>query len=708
MPEKKVRVTIGIPFFNNARTLAAAIRSVFAQTFQDWELILVDDGSTDGSWEIAAAVRDPRVSIYRDGRNRGLAYRLNQIARLAHGEYLARMDADDLMHPKRLAEQVAFLDAHPEVDVVDTAMYSMDEQGRVLSVRGLEKFRPTKAAALKSKLLHHATILGRTSWFRRNLYDVTLARSQDHELWCRTFRTSVFGHISQPLYFCREGKIRLANYLGSQKANCCIIRKYGPDLMGRLATQQQLIASLIKSAAYGILTPLGLSRLLVAMRNRRLTPEEKAAGEQALRQIAATSVPGLKESARRTQQIVHVMTVPESLNFLSGLPDFLRRRGFSVHVVASGGKLLTDFAAREAVTAHAVRMERRITPFRDMVALWRLWRLFRRLRPTIVHSHTPKGGLLGTLAACLARVPVRIYTMHGLPLLTARGWKRWLLYWTERITCRYATGVSAVSRSLCNVVVEQRLCPAEKIKVLLQGSIAGVDALGRFNPANRNAERESIRRQYGIPQDALVLGFVGRIVRDKGCVELTYAWRQLRETFPTAYLLMVGPFEPHDPLPADVLALLSTDERVCFTGRVADTAAYYAAMDVLVLPTYREGFPNVVLEAAAMELPVVATQTIGCVDAVVDGKTGMLVPVGDAGALSDALRIYLADESLRRGHGAAGRERVLAEFRPEPIRQTIYDLYVEQLRERGLPLPSVFADEAKETDLLHLPRQIAA
>ncbi len=385
-------------------------------------------------------------------------------------------------------------------------------------------------------------------------------------------------------------------------------------------------------------------------------------------------------------RIVHITTVPISLGFFTGQIGYMKARGFEIQAISSPGADLKKFAEREQVAIDAVEMPRRITPLRDLIAIFRLWRTLRRIRPAIVHAHTPKGGLLGSIAAWLARVPVRIYHMRGLPLIAAWGHKRLLLRWSEKVACLLAHRVFCVSHSVREVAVAEALCPSEKIKVLLRGSGNGVDATHRFNPANvgQNARKDT-RSSHGIPADAQVVGFVGRIVRDKGMAELAGAWRTLREEFPILHLLVVGPFEPQDPVPPEVEALLRGDTRIHLTGMVDDTQPLYAAMDIVALPTYREGFPNIPLEAAAMALPVVATRIPGCVDAVEDGVTGTLVPPRDATALADAIRTYLNHPELRRQHGQAGRQRVLRDFRPEAIWEALYQEYVRLLREKGLP-----------------------
>ncbi|MDB4915952.1 MAG: capsule biosynthesis protein CapM [Gemmatimonadetes bacterium] len=390
-------------------------------------------------------------------------------------------------------------------------------------------------------------------------------------------------------------------------------------------------------------------------------------------------------------RLVHVVTVPQSLGFLDGQPRYMAERGIETTAVSSAGPYQQPFAANEPVEVVTVEMPRRITPFRDLVAIARLVALIRRIRPHIVHAHTPKGGLLGMIAAWIARTPVRVYHMRGLPAMTATGMRRRLLTWSERIACALADRVICVSPSLRRYAVEHGLCPETKIVTLLGGSGNGVDALGRFHPdlppGDTAARRNALRAALDISDEALVVGFVGRLVRDKGVVELAEAWRGLSARFPGAHLLIAGPFEPQDPIPADTRRYLETDPRIHLMGQTDETRTIYAAAEVIVLPTHREGMPNVPLEAAGMGLPVVATDIPGCVDAVRDGVTGTLVPPRDALALGSAIAAYLSDGALRARHGAAGRERVLREFAREEIWRAIYAEYCALLMMKGCRVP---------------------
>ena len=377
-------------------------------------------------------------------------------------------------------------------------------------------------------------------------------------------------------------------------------------------------------------------------------------------------------------RVVHVTTAPMALMFLRGQVGFMKEHGVDVVAISSPGDELDAFGEQQSVAVYAVPMARQITPLRDLRSLLELRRLLRELRPTVVHAHTPKGGLLGTLAGVLAGVPVRVYHMRGLPLMTATGSRRALLRWTEKLSCLAAHHVLCVSTSLRDVALAERLCEGDKIEVLGGGSGNGVDARNRFNPDRVGpAARSATRAKHGIPDEAIVIGFVGRVVRDKGVLELLQAFRGLAARHPDVHLLVVGGVEERDAIPEAAQRELEEAPRIHWTGFDWDSPPLYAAMDVVALPTYREGFPNVPLEAAAMGLPVVATEIPGCVDAVQNGVTGLLVPVADAAALERALEKYVADGALRHAHGSAGRQRVLESFQQEVLWEALYARYRE-------------------------------
>ncbi len=367
---------------------------------------------------------------------------------------------------------------------------------------------------------------------------------------------------------------------------------------------------------------------------------------------------------------------------LRGQLRFLREEDFDVYVASSPGGGLNRVAASDGVTAFAVPMEREMAPLSDVVSLWRLWRLMIRLRPDICHVGTPKAGLLGGLAALLAGVPHRFYTLHGLRLETAAGVKRALLTAAERISCLLAHRVICVSESLREKAVELGVVTASKTRLLGSGSANGVDA-SRFDSTGlRLAGAQRARRSLGLPDQVSIVGFVGRLTRDKGIVELIEAFQALERWFAGIRLLLVGCLEKADPLPPCAEASIRANSCIVHTGFVDDPALLYQLMDVVVLPSYREGFPTVALEAAAAGKPIVATRVTGTQDAVVDGETGLLTPPRDPCSLAAAIGALLDDKTRADRLGLAARRRVVREFPPERVWEGLLALYQEALEAR--------------------------
>ncbi len=398
-------------------------------------------------------------------------------------------------------------------------------------------------------------------------------------------------------------------------------------------------------------------------------------------------------------KIVYITTVPFTFRFHSGHIKFLKSRGNEVQAISSPGDemgTLEEVERREKIKVHSVSIERSISPVRDLVSLWRLWRVLRQERPDIVNSHTPKAALLGTLAARAVGVKVVLLSIFGVRQMTKTGVSHRLLDFTSWLSCKLADRVWCDSFSIRDYIVAQQLCVFKKTIVLRAGSVMGVDARKVFSPSELDADtRSEARAEHGIPSDAMVMGFVGRITADKGMRELASAWRSLRSRYPMLHLMLVGPFDTTDPLSAEDETLFRTDNRIHLTGLRDDVAQQLAAMDLFVMPSYREGFPVVNLEAAAMALPVVSTRIPGCVDSVHDGVTGTLVPPRDADALRDAIETYLEDPSLRERHGQAGRQRALQEFRPEDIWESLYQLYMDLAVQKGIVRPGARKAEDK-------------
>lgn len=266
-------LTIGLPFYNNVGTLENAVKSVLVQTFTNWELILINDGSTDASLVIAERMvkMDSRIRLLNDGENRGLISRLNQVIELAKGAYIARMDGDDMMMPEKLEKQMAELDKNPKIDVIDTGLYTINENDEPIGMRGVgELDTGNKKRALKSGLLFHPSVIVKTGWYRKNKYSPDFFRSEDYELWCRTFDTTVFHRVREPLFLYREGNVNVKNYVASMRTFRKILRIYSPGVLSRSELQAEMFKTYLKSATYKVFAFFKIQYILTSKRNQKL------------------------------------------------------------------------------------------------------------------------------------------------------------------------------------------------------------------------------------------------------------------------------------------------------------------------------------------------------------------------------------------------------------------------------------------------------
>ncbi len=348
----------------------------------------------------------------------------------------------------------------------------------------------------------------------------------------------------------------------------------------------------------------------------------------------------------------------------------LRDAGFDITVLCAPDPELPSLLP-DGVRYLSVDFTRSMNPWKDLKCLLQLWRIFRRERFDILQYSTPKASLLGSLAAWLARCPIRIYILWGLYYIGTAGFNRWLLKTFEKIICRISTHILPISHDMIRFVESEGLAPQRKCEVMLQGSACGVD-LDRVDPETWTPYRDPIRDQYQIPRDAVVIGTVARLTGDKGINELVQAFDRISTTDSLVYLLLVGDQELKDRLQPATEQIIVRNLRIRAVGWQNNPLPFYAAMDIFCLPTYREGFGEVNLEAQAMELPVVSTNTVGPRESVEDGITGFLVEPRNSEALVEPLRKLIARPDLRTLMGKAGRRRVREQFdRKEMIKAVI-------------------------------------
>lgn len=371
-------------------------------------------------------------------------------------------------------------------------------------------------------------------------------------------------------------------------------------------------------------------------------------------------------------RIVRIATVPFFvLHHLEGQIRALVAAGHEVTVVTSPGEGFERIAALGVARVVAVEIAREISPLSDLVSLAGLLRAIRELKPDLVHTNTPKAGLLGALAAFLCRVPVRLHTFTGQAWAERSGPVRWLSRLADRLVIALNTRCYADSASQRDFLVAEGIATPARLRVLGSGSLGGVD-LTRFDPERLRPAAAAARAKLGIAASERVVVFIGRVTRDKGIAELVAAFGALQG----AALVLVGPFEPErDPLPEETRRGIERNPAIRAVGYDASPEAYLAFADLLCLPSYREGFGNVVIEAAALGVPCVGTRIVGLSDAVVDGETGILVPPKDAAALAAALASLLRDDARRTALGEAARRRVRAEFDAERMNALLLEEY---------------------------------
>ena len=380
-------------------------------------------------------------------------------------------------------------------------------------------------------------------------------------------------------------------------------------------------------------------------------------------------------------KLLRITTAPLSLrSLLSNQMKYMRENGFDVLMVSSDGKEWPDLIRNEACRHHIIPMAREIAPFRDLRSLWRIYRLIKKERPDIVHSHTPKAGLLAMLAARMAGVKIRIHTIAGLRYMTVSGFKRKILVMMEKLTGKAATQVWPNSFSLLNYVREQKLVSDKKLSVIGKGSSNGVD-LGRFSVAALRPEKIlEIKETLKYDEQLVYLLNMGRIVKDKGIEELVQVFRKLHEKDPKLRLIVLGHFEDNlDPVSAGTREILNTHPGIIHINWSNDVEYFMHLSHVMVHASYREGFPNTLLQAGAMKCPIVCSAIEGSVDIVTDRETGILFQPRNAADMEEKLRVALAHPDEMTKYAERLREKVENSFSQEYVHRSLKEKYLELL-----------------------------
>ena len=371
-----------------------------------------------------------------------------------------------------------------------------------------------------------------------------------------------------------------------------------------------------------------------------------------------------------------VATISNSLDFFDGAIEFFSKDN-DLCAISSNEDGLKSFGEKKSIRTIYVPMERRISPFKDLKSLWHMWRVMRHEKPDMVHSMTPKAGMISMVSAWLARVPIRIHTFTGLVFPTSTGLKRRILMFTDWLTCACATHIipegEGVKADLLNNNITKK-----PIRVLGHGNVIGID-LEHFKPEESNPPIS----KNGHPPFTFV--FVGRLVGDKGINELVTAFSKLNKEHSATRLVLVGPQDKKlDPVKPETVAEIEQNPAIDAVGRQNDVRPFYSSADALVFPSYREGFPNVVIEAGAMGLPSIVTDINGSREIIIDGENGIIVPSKDSEALYQAMKHFVENPEDVKRMAENARPLIASRYEQSYVRQCLKDFYKEVIAQRGL------------------------
>lgn len=379
-------------------------------------------------------------------------------------------------------------------------------------------------------------------------------------------------------------------------------------------------------------------------------------------------------------KLVRLTTVPQSLKtLLKGQLRFMASNGFHVIGVSSNGAELEEVGNNEGVEVVPVEMTRTISPLKDLISLWKFYKLCRREKPIIVHSHTPKAGIIGMVGAKLAGVPIRLHTVAGLPLMEATGIKRKLLNFVEKMTYSAATMIYPNSKGLYDFILSNGFVNNNKLRIIGEGSSNGIDTSFFSNTNVSNLKIAELKESLNIQAQDFVFVFVGRLVGDKGINELIGAFTPLSKNKNTKLLLVGAPESDLDPLLPKTLSEIESNPNIISVGFQNDVRPYFAISNVLAFPSYREGFPNVVMQAGAMGLPAIVSDINGCNEIIKEGVNGTIVPVKNVEYIQTAMRKFIDDNNYYNKLKKNARSMIMDRYEQEVVWRALLAEYHQLL-----------------------------
>ena len=386
------------------------------------------------------------------------------------------------------------------------------------------------------------------------------------------------------------------------------------------------------------------------------------------------------------KKLIRITTIPQSLRtLLKGQPKFMSSQFEVICISSHGNGMLDDVGKAEGTEVIPVEMTRNITPIKDLKAAWQLYKIFKKEKPFIVHTHTPKAGTVGMLAAYMARVPNRLHTIAGLPLLEVSGAKRMLLDTVEKLTYGFATKIYPNSFRMEEIILTNNYTKENKLKVLGNGSSNGIDTT-HFDPQLISEDdKTKLKHDLDIMENDYVYVFVGRVVKDKGINEMIAAFKEIAAEHVNAKLILVGPFgmsdeneiKDSDALLPETVDYIETSSQIKTVGFQKDVRTYFSISDCLVFPSYREGFPNVVMQAGALGLPAIVSDINGCNEIVINGENGTIIPPKNTVQLKEAMASYLVKGKISQSEKEVIRDMITNRY-SQPI---MWDAILNEYKE---------------------------
>lgn len=373
--------------------------------------------------------------------------------------------------------------------------------------------------------------------------------------------------------------------------------------------------------------------------------------------------------SRNKTKVLHVISVSFSINYFFGKQfAYLKEKtGNEYHLACSPSEEFFQLAKELDYIPFGLTITREINPLNDLKAIWKLYRYIKANKITKVIGHTPKGGMIAMIASTLSGISEKVYFRHGLIYETSSGIKRFVLKNIDRLSGTLATKVVCVSYSIKEVSENDKLNKLSKNIVLGKGTCNGIDTKIRYNPDSYDLSTvQNLKRNLNIAEEDFVVGFVGRLVKDKGIDELILAWDRVKKSCEKTKLLLVGPIESRDSISDFSKEKIKNDPSIIFTDFILDASIYYSLMNVFILPSYREGFPTVVLEASSMKIPVLITKATGCTEAIIENKTGLFI-THEPSDIALKINYYYQNKKIAETHGDNGREFVRENFEQTKI-----------------------------------------